>query len=199
MKGNKDYSSSSSESESESESNSSSSTSDDNRRYISKKKRKRKSKRNRASRNTQQAEVYSDNAGLFGERNLHNRSNQNFLGTQNYHQNFAPQAQMVYPETNYYPFCSYNGQMLPLHPYSFARSDNSAFSRNLGQWSSTQTSFTNQDARSLASSSDLPGAAASDLTENNVATNLPTNTEINGLSLLSSAVIELDDKSDKQT
>ena len=95
---------------------------------------------------THQAEVYADNAGLFGERNLHSRSNQNFLATQNYHQHFTPQAQMIYPETSYYPFRLYNGQMLPLHPYNFARSDNSAFSPNLGQWSSTQTSFTNQDA-----------------------------------------------------
>ena len=198
-KGNiKNYCSSSSESESQSESSSSSSTSNDNRRYISKKTRKRKSKHNRAGRNTQQAEVYADNAGLFGERNLHSRSNQNFLASQNYHQNFTPQAQMIYPETSYYPFRSYNGQMLPLQPYNFARSDNSAFSPNLGQWSSTLTSFTNQDARLLASSSDLPAAAASDLTENKVATNLPNNTEINGLSLLSSAVIELDDKSAKK-
>ncbi len=193
-KSNKDLSSSLSESESQSESTTSSS-SDDDRKYI-KKKRKRKSKQNHASRNAERVEAYIERSKFFDKRNLHSKSNQNFLATQEYRQNIAPRppTQMIFPSTSYYPFptATYDGQRLPVQGYNYGMSEINPFSCNLRQWANNQASFTNRDKPLLVdSSSDLiiPGVTASNLCENtSVIANLPNNDEIDGLAMLSSVV-----------
>ncbi len=145
-KSDKDFSSSSTESESQSKSTTSSS-SDDDRKYILKKKRRRKLKQNRASRNAEWVEAYIEISKFFDERNLHSKSNQKFLATQEYHQNIAPRprTQMIFPSTSYYPFpmATYDGQRLPVHGHNYGMSEINPFSCNLRQWANNQAMFTN--------------------------------------------------------
>ena len=87
-----------------------------------------KSKQNRTSRNAERVEAYSERSEFFSnERNVHSiNPNQNFLGTQEYHQNIAPRppAQMIFPSTSYYPIhtATYDG-----HSYNFGMSEINPF------------------------------------------------------------------------